>query len=283
MDRLDKTLKTALQTITKNTSPDSERRRTAVRWLNRLYYDLGSWQKDFLSLLRSYPGFRAAQTEKDFQKFRKQLERFGEQLERFRGLGRNPSEICARIDFLAARFPRDFEWLRKSDEDGYWQLAGAIQAAQGFPGSFRSLSKDLYHRVDKIADNVLGSYREVKGKYNRVAPSPEKARAAIKKYERASTAALNGIRDAAQKVGVSLLSVEEYEDALRTEGSTNPQLLVLGEVSMSQETYNIDNRGGILNLKSRIKNVTQTISNAGALDSKTQETLQQLISRLEQE
>jgi len=244
---LNRTLTHALRLIAENTADTTERRVTAVRWFNRLYYDLGSWQKKFLALLNTYPDLRGTAAESDYRAFQEALERFGEEVKGFRrGFGRGgSSEFCARLEFLSARIPVDFRWLAETDRQAYFELEESLGAARSFPGSFESAARAAYEEFARIVGQVLGEYERDGEEYKRKAPPVAKVREIISRYTAESQVALDGIAASARRIGISLLTVEQYEDALRTEGSSNPNLLVIGEVTVSRDTYNVGQAGAV--------------------------------------
>ena len=241
MGHVEQILAQTLQVIAANTSSNSSRRVVAVRWFNRLYYDLGGWQKNFLAILNDYPGFRADVTEEDYNAFRQRLNIFGDELYEFqRGLGGGQSEFCARLEFLSGRIASDFQWLREENQEAYFALEQAVGAARGFRGNFSKLSKDIYYQFRQTVSEILDSQETKNGAKENILRTPDKVRTEIEKYAADTRSALEGIRQVAQEIGIRLLSVEEYDDALKTEGSVNPNIVVLGEtVTMTRDTYNV--------------------------------------------
>src|SRR3954451_14270490 len=69
MSNTERVLAEALRLIAENTSVNTTRRITAVRWFNRLCYDLGAWQRDFIAALKSYPGLRDGATTEEYKEF----------------------------------------------------------------------------------------------------------------------------------------------------------------------------------------------------------------------
>jgi hypothetical protein len=62
-----------LNVIAAKTEPETERRIVAVRWFNRLYYDIAKWHQEFVEFLLTYPGFRKDSTASDFETFYRRL------------------------------------------------------------------------------------------------------------------------------------------------------------------------------------------------------------------
>lgn len=103
----------------------------------------------------------------------------------------------------------------------------------------------------------------------------------VSRYESESRQIVGEIDRLAAELGIHLLSVTEYEEALHTQGSANPEIMVFGEIM--NETYNINNQGGVINLKSTLHNVVQTINNGTCLPKQEQEELAKLVAQLQSE
>jgi len=235
----------ALEAIVSKTKSNSSRRINAVRWFNRLYYDLAKWQRRLIDLLNTFPGFRNDALEEDYRDFRERLRKFANDLTIYAG----PSDFCARLDFLSARLVKDFDWLHDENPQAYDELEALIGIATFSPHRFHDLTASIYSRFQHVVSDTLGEkYRTDKipslgddssEDATRLSNSrsAQEMRAAIETYSVESWKAIEGIRTAAQRIGVSLLSVDEYDQAINTEGSSNPNIVVLGEtVTMSRDT-----------------------------------------------
>ena len=276
MIQLEEDLRRAIQILDKSSQRDAAARQRAVRWFNRLYYDLAKWNKDFIQLLQDFPGLRTNPDKNELEAYRQRFHDYAEQLSPYGHFGpmESGSDICARLDFLAARLDKDFATLRTEDPNTFYELQDAIGRVQAGPAGFQGMSTKIWYTVERLDQDLSGGYAQK-------APSIEEAQDAIKSYIEDSKRILNEIYVEARKVGLLLLSVTEYDEALHREGSLNPQLYVIGEVAMSGDTFNVDNRGGIFNAKSALKDVQQSISVAQFMPEEDRAVLKSLLAELE--
>jgi len=275
MIQFEENLKRAIQILNQNTQRDTATRQTAVRWFNRLYYDLAQWNKEFIHLLQDFPGLKSKPNKKELEAYRQRFREYAQQLYPYRHFdGEYNSDICARLDFLAARLDKDFATLKTEDPQTFYELERSVGRVQDLPAGFHGISSEIYDTVQRLGFELFGGY-------DQKAPSIEKAQEAIKSYIEDSQRILNEISEEARRVGLLLLSVTEYDEALHREGSLNPQLYVIGEVAMSGDTFNVDNRGGIFNAKSALKDVQQSISAAQFMPEEDRAVLKSLLAELE--
>jgi hypothetical protein len=68
-----------LTNIIKTAAPNE--RKTAVRWFNRLYYDVRKWNEKFIKFLRTYPGFQESYTPDEMKTFSKELKEYHDGLD----------------------------------------------------------------------------------------------------------------------------------------------------------------------------------------------------------
>src|SRR5438270_10425600 len=99
-------------------------RHTAVRWFNRLYYDVSRWNKNFIEFLKSYPGFDRSAAVEDYQKFLISLDKYKASLDVAYDDVKN--ELCSNLAILSQRFKRDFAWLYEEDPATFWSVRGLI-------------------------------------------------------------------------------------------------------------------------------------------------------------
>ena len=117
-------LKVMLEKIISATSGKTEVRHTAVRWFNRLYYSVRTWNESFIQLLKSYPGFEKNAPPAEYAQFLKSSYEYRDSLEERHGSVKN--DLCTDLKILAARFTKDFKWLYDEDRSNYEGLRGMI-------------------------------------------------------------------------------------------------------------------------------------------------------------
>lgn len=248
MDELEHNLKSALNILNQATSKKTAAKQYAVRWFNRLYYDLCRWNAEFTNFLQTYPGFKKNSTQQEFEAFNKELGRFADRLDssgyyrgRYYALDDLQSDICLQINFLAARLRKDFGFLMEEDPDAYDELCISVGVVRDAPGHIRGISSALGNSVTSLEYTILGS----RWSETRKTPSVSEVKQAIESHIQKANSALDKIGQEARKIGFLLLSVTEYEEALLKEGSANPNLYVIGEITMGNEgdTYNIGQAG----------------------------------------
>lgn len=205
--------------------------------------------------MQTYPGFKENSTQAELETFNQNLIRFSERLDsrgfysrhlhsrhRFvQFIDSNELDICFQINFLAARLKKDFNWLMEEDPDTYEELCISVSEVRDAPGNIHGISSTLSHSVASLRYKIFGN-RWPETSY---APRVSEVKQAIESYIQESNFVLDKVGQEARKIGFLLLSVTEYEEALRKEGSTNPNLYVIGEITMGNEgdTYNIGQAG----------------------------------------
>ena len=246
-----------LEQVAQRTSPNTQTRQISVRWLNRLYYELASWNKGFIELLDTYPCINNNSLEEDYKRFQSELRHRLEMLhpsydrhdyrERFfyGGSTRFPqNEACIRLEFLAERLPIDFAWMRDQDLEAYRDFVELVGVARSGPFIFVNLTEHLCMDLSKLIEQVAPSpWREVKKQ-----PSTHEVTQLFAQYRKQSVEQLNRIKTSAWQIGIKLLSIAEYEEALQKEGSLNPNLLVIGEITMGNkegDNYNVGQAGAV--------------------------------------
>jgi hypothetical protein len=244
---------------------ENSRKIAAVRWFNRLYFDVEKWNQDFISLLRTFPktGTRASKTA--LSAFDDRLEKFSQALD-----GRWTAEkwdLCCNLRMLSARFARDFAWLEKEDKNCYWEL--------------RRLIDEAYGNENTIVDQAKRVTNEIRYERTQGEKSNEKIVGLVDSYVRESRSSVDELQRVAEKAGIQLLTVEQYELALRTDGSLDARLLVLGDVTMGHKIQAGDN--AIINVDSALHNVTQSIQVGKSLTKGQKSSLSKLMKRLSKE
>src|SRR5262249_42946271 len=117
-------LQRILSTVASASARDENARKTAARWFNRLYFDVRRWNEGFIRFLRTYPGFRNSQEVSDYQSFISQLVEYRDSLEERYGTVKN--DLCTSLKILSARYPKDFGWLFKQDQQLYSEIRRLI-------------------------------------------------------------------------------------------------------------------------------------------------------------
>lgn len=231
------------------TADQPERRRTAVRWFNRLYYQVRGWNEGFIRFLRRYPGFDDSQDPKAYQDFLNELGDYRAGLDdRYSSV---KHDLCGDLKVLSARYTKDFDWLYDEEEPLFWEIRGHIDQSYATEGMVVSMAGAITDLIWQFSDDPS----EHIANHSAIVQ-------AIEQYEDESRAAVAGLETAASSVGIALLSIDEYEAALRRRGSADPRLLVLGEVTVSQDEIYITNTSGIVNVKGNLSNVIQNVGDS---------------------
>lgn len=251
------------------TSSNAPARKTAVRWFNRLYYDVRSWNDGFIKFLRTYPGFKNSNNSSEYRLFAEKLEEYRDSLqERY---GTVKGDLCTSLKILSARYPRDFSWLYKEDEDLYHEI--------------RSLIDDSYAtemQIIRVAYTVANFIYDISSDEDWHTEHHEEIVDRICEYEESSKEAVSNLQQTADSVGIHLLDITEYEAAINNEGSANPNVMVIGEVTMSQDNIHIENVVGPVNIKARLDRVNQVVKNAPTVEEPHKVELSNLVDELKQ-
>jgi hypothetical protein len=262
-------LQRILRNVASATAGNQDARKTAARWFNRLYFDVRRWNKGFIEFLHSYPGFGNSKSVPKYRAFVKQLREYRESLEERYGTVKN--DLCTSLKVLSARYPKDFGWLFKQDQNLYYEI--------------RRLIDDTYAsetRIVGIAYGVCDFIYSVSDDPEWHKEHHEEVVDRITRYENTSKQEVAAIKEMADSVGIHLLDIAEYEAILNNQGSSNPEIMVIGEVTMSQDNINIHNVVGPVNVKARLDRVTQIVKNAPAVAATERDQLSGLIEQLKQ-
>lgn len=250
---LENRLREVLSRLVDSTEGHSDDRKIVVRWFNRLVYEIGAWNEALLSLLAEYDPQRAAESADYIEGLRTRFDAFARAVDQ-RDWRTYPEhlaaeaastafDICARITFLQQRFREDFAWMAAKEPATYRLLLVAINETVDLPGYSHGPRSELSRKLDELGEAVFG--RHDYQTHTRTPVDPEKAKRAIAEYRQWSIRLLEQLSRRAREIGVSLLSVREYEDALHRVGSSDSRLYVIGEVSMSADTYNVGQAGAV--------------------------------------
>ncbi len=266
MDVPETRLRNLLEAVAAATGHDEKRRRTAVRWFNRLYYDVRSWNDGFIRFLRTYPGFTQSTGRNAYSHFLSEAREYAEGLDaRYSSV---KHDLCGNLKVLSVRFSKDFDWLYHDDEGLFHNIRHQIDASYAAEDSIISLASGVMDLVWRIGDDPA---RHVTS-FTKVVDS-------IERYVLESKEAVAQLHKAASDVGIALLSVDDYEAALNQSGSSDPRIMVMGEVTVSQDRINITNQGGVVNVKSTLTGVIQSVG-ASSLPDDQSKALRELLSDL---
>lgn len=181
MKNLEEKLRSALRVLERATSKNSAAKQTAIRWFNRLYYDLSTWNLELISFLQTYPGFRVSATEQEMEAFKDELAKRVEQVN-FNATNRYEyefeSDICLRINFLSARLQKDFSWLKKEDSKAYAELCSSVGKVIEHPRRMFELTDTLARTIRELEDDIFGS----RWSREETAPTLEQAGQIIQNY-----------------------------------------------------------------------------------------------------
>ena len=250
------------------TSTNSKTRKTAVRWFNRLYFDVRRWNQTFIEFLKTYPGFSDRSTAQEYSAYLVKLGEYRESLEERYGTVKN--ELCTSLKILSARYPRDFDWLYKENEQLYHEIRSLVDDSYATEMQIiriaHSVCEFLWHLSSEDENWHVQHHDQV---VNR-----------ITEYECESKEAVVRLQETADSVGIHLLDIAEYEEILNTEGSNNPNVMVVGEITMSRDNIHIDHVVGPVNIKSRLNAVQQTVNNAPSLPDAQKAEFRNLLDEL---
>lgn len=227
-------------TLTESIDESEKSRIVAIRWFNRLYYDLYSWNESLIELFNNYPP-RQGIIDEDRIYF------FLDKLDEFRGgvsYTRNEDDFeqyavrkfCSNMIFLERRFNEEFGRLASKDPERFDEVREIIGIARATRRSLVGLTANIvYFIIDvECGNNYMYNREEIikwhMGEYNNIIN-------AMNNYEKGSREYLNKIYALAEEAGVRLLDVPEYEQALYADGSIRTDVIVIGEIAMG-DTYN---------------------------------------------
>lgn len=251
------------------TSRNANTRKTAVRWFNRLYYDVRRWNEKFIAFLRTYPGFDSTASQVEYKNFIDLLREYRDSLQERYGTVKN--DLCTGLKILSARYPRDFAWLFREDENLYEEIRRMID---------NSYATEM--QVIKVACSVADFIYAISSDEDWHLLHHDEVVSHILEYEDASRQAVFNLQSTAESAGISLLDINEYEAILNNEGSANPNVMVIGEITMSQDNIHIEHVVGTVNVKSRLDNVTQIVNTAPAITDAKKQEFSSLIEELRQ-
>jgi hypothetical protein len=212
------------QLLSATSAKDTGVRRTTVRWFNRLYFDVRRWNETFIEFLRTYPGFHNDASAADYRRFLDTLREYVDSLHERYGYVKN--DLCTNLKILSQRFTKDFAWLYEEDEDTFWYVRRVIDESYAVEDNVIERAYGVCHYILDLSANEnwhLDHRKEIVGR--------------ISEYIESSKQEVANLHHMASDVGISLLSVSEYEAALAEDGSRNPQLYVLGEVTMGNRYH----------------------------------------------
>ena len=257
-----------LRAAVATSSPNARARKNAFRWFNRLYYDVRTWNESFTRFLDTYPGFRGSASASEYGEFLRELSEYRESLhERY---GTAKGDLCTNLKVLSLRYSKDFRWLYEEDEDLYRRIRSLVDDAYATEDSIISIASYVCNMILRSVDPDW--HRE---HYSEIVRD-------INDYKEASRMEVAAIKRMTDDVGIHLLDMNEYEETLNSEGSTNPNVMVIGEVTMSQDEIHIQHVVGPVNVKSRLDRVTQVVQAAPSVSEEQKRELSALMEELKQ-
>lgn len=262
-------LQLVLSKLIDATTRNATARKTAVRWFNRLYFDVRRWNEKFMAFLRTYPGFHKSNNSSEYKIFITNLEVYRDSLQERYGTVKN--DLCTSLKILSARYPRDFKWLYDEDENLYHEIRRLTDDSYATEMSVISIAYsvcDFIYRINSDEHWHIQHHDEVVTR--------------IREYENASKKAVADLQQMTESVGIHLLDIGEYEAILNNEGSINPNVMVVGEITMSQDNIHFENVVGPINFKSKLDNVSQIVNNAPAVPYDKKQEFASLIEELKQ-
>jgi chaperonin cofactor prefoldin len=262
---LQQVLSRLIDATTKNTSA----RKTAVRWFNRLYYDVRRWNESFIGFLKTYPGFASSMLPTEYKNFLGRLGEYRDSLQERYGTVKN--DLCTGLKILSARYSQDFAWLYKEDEPLYHEIRSLIDESYATEIQIIRVAysvADFIYGISSDEDWHVQHHDEIANR--------------IRDYEEASKQAVANLQQMAESAGISLLDISEYETILNNEGSANPNVMVIGEITMSQDNINIKDVVGPVNVKARLDHVTQNVNTASTFTDVQKQEFSAIIEELKQ-
>ncbi|UVO30740.1 hypothetical protein [Bradyrhizobium arachidis] len=219
-------------------NPEDQRRKLATTWLAELDEKVRGWNKDFIALLMSYPGFEEGSTPAAYKAF------FDELLVYQRGLDARDdavkTNLCKPLIHLYRRFPIDFDWLRKKDSQAYDDLYRLVgDAYRNELGIIDQASRviDRILRHDAPGRSLLPEQRIASADFLRWhQENPQKVVEVIRAYDTETGEAERALRDISEKADLQFVPIEEFENRRRpgtfadgtltriTEMSNRPQI-----------------------------------------------------------
>lgn len=262
-------LQQVLSRLIDATTKNAGARTTAVRWFNRLYYDVRRWNESFIEFLRTYPGFASSALPTEYKNFLERLGEYRDSLQEQYGTVKN--DLCTRLKILSARYSRDFAWLYKEDEPLYHEIRSLIDNSYATEMQIIRVAYSVPNFIYGIGSDEDWHVRHHSEIVNH-----------IRDYEEASKQAVSDLQQMAESAGISLLDIGEYEATLNNEGSANPNVMVIGEITVSQDNIHIEHVVGPVNVKARLERVTQVVKTAPAVTDTKKEEFSALIEELKQ-
>lgn len=259
-------LREIFESILQATGNKADLRISAVRWFNRLYFDVRKWNDGFIRFLETYPS-SARPTKEELAEFARGLAEYSNSLdERY---GAVKIDLCSGLKMLSVRFTRDFSWLFEQDRRLFYNIRELLDNSYQSEEVVIGIAGDICFRIDEILQRTQ---------------SPSARRdaiaAAVRDYREEVAAEIQKVHELAFEAGASLLTVEEYQRALQECGSNDTRILVLGEVTMSGGDTFKNVSGQIIN-KSTLNNVIMTLGTAETVPSKDRGELVRLLKELD--
>lgn len=120
-------------------------RRLATEWLHDLFWIVRNWNENFISELKTYPGFRQSPDPAAYKTFFQKLASYERDLDE-----RDETvkmELCRPLKHLFTRFKEEFEWLRKENTEAYDKLEYLVESAFRNEDGIIALAQDVVFDV----------------------------------------------------------------------------------------------------------------------------------------
>lgn len=189
-------------------------RRIAVTWLTELYGAVHSWNSEFISFLKQYPGFKSSEDPSEYKKFLVDLHAYRVALN-----DRSPQvkrALCSKLHRLYARFDRDFAGMASKDPDAYQHLKGIVESAYAGEDAVISMAGSIIWDVMREFEvGYQGSWEGVPlhaPLHEWHASHHEQVCKLILAYERGSAEAVETLAQLADEAGLDFAGLEDFAE-----------------------------------------------------------------------
>ena len=128
------------------TTRNASARKTAVRWFNRLYYDVRRWNESFITFLRTYPGLANSTSPAEYKQFIERLREYRDSLQDRDGI----NDYRARLMIVGGQMD-DPEFIRCIESTG-----ALVVADRMCTGSL--IGSDIIHTDNEPLYDIAAHY-----------------------------------------------------------------------------------------------------------------------------
>jgi len=181
----------------------ADKRKTAYKWFNELYFKVGSWNSSFIAFLQRYPGFDESKSKspEEYKMFLKELNKYRDSLSE--GHCQVKNELCRKLEILADQFKEDFKWLLEEDPKKYREFSFLLDDTYK---DERNIIHNARSTCNRIYEYGLEENWHVQH-YDLVVTF-------IRNYIYSSYLIQDNLLKYADSVGVKLLSIDEIDEIL---------------------------------------------------------------------